>query len=172
MNISIDTFGKRSPTSGKHKTVTFQPHPILRLLILHQLGKRHVTEPCSVLALRPRKRGLVARWGRNEAPQPLSSLGAVTLFTEPFGFREASGPYRVLAWTVIGVVSWAELKIPGLQMQVFVEMRRSEERGSNEDVDEERSQEKNGRQNFETWVVRLYHHRHHREVRGEVVFSC
>jgi len=68
---------------------------------------------------------------------------------------------------VIGVVTWAELKIWGLQMQVFVEVRRSEERGSNEDVDDERDQEQNGGQDFETWVVRLYHHHHQK---SEVVF--
>jgi len=117
---------------------------------------------------------LVVRWGWNEAPQPLSSLGAVTFFTEPFGFGEVPGPYGVLAWTVIGVVTWAELKIFSLQMQVFVEVWRSEERGSNEDVDEERDQEKNRGQDFETRVVHLYHHHHRRrhQLRGAVVFSC
>lgn len=111
---------------------------------------------------------MVVRWGWNEAPQPLSSLRAVTLFTEPFGFGEASGPYGVLAWTMIGVVTWAELKILSLQMQVLVELRRSEERGSNEDVDEERGQKKNGGQDFQKRVAHLYHH----QLRGCGAFSC
>lgn len=109
INVRARATWKHGPTTGEPEPITFEPDPILVLLLYRQLLVRHVRVPNRVAALRPPERDFVPKRSRNPAPENLLRRRTVPLTVYQPLPGEPQRPLHVLAGSVLGegrVAGW------------------------------------------------------------------